>query len=168
MTNLQIYLDNLFFYSLTILTILITSYRIRAEFQESLEQLVEMGYNVAATPGTAEYYNQQLTEDGKSHKFHLTTLLKPGDVAAAAASSNGSTSDANDDMAVVSSSSSSLSTDSVVTGSDRSVIKWIESKTIDLVINIPEGTTRRDEVSSGYLIRRAAVDYGVGLLTNIK
>ncbi len=118
--------------------------------------MIQMGYNVAATPGTADYYNKQLLMegvDGSSRKFHLTTLLKPGDVAAVA----------DEAMAVA-----SPSTDAVVTGSDRSVIKWIESKTIDLVINIPEGTTRRDEVSSGYLIRRAAVDYGVGLLTNIK
>ena len=52
--------------------------------------------------------------------------------------------------------------------SDDSVLKWIKNKSIDLVINIPEGTTRNDEVSAGYLMRRAAVDYGVSLLTNIK
>jgi carbamoyl-phosphate synthase/aspartate carbamoyltransferase len=50
----------------------------------------------------------------------------------------------------------------------ESVLKWIKDKTIDLVINIPEGTTRSDEVSAGYLMRRAAVDYGTSLLTNIK
>jgi carbamoyl-phosphate synthase/aspartate carbamoyltransferase len=51
---------------------------------------------------------------------------------------------------------------------DESVLKWIKDKSIDLVINIPEGTTRSDEVSAGYLMRRAAVDYGTSLLTNIK
>jgi len=50
----------------------------------------------------------------------------------------------------------------------ESVLKWIKDKSIDLVINIPEGTTRSDEVSAGYLMRRAAVDYGTSLLTNIK
>ena len=48
------------------------------------------------------------------------------------------------------------------------VIDWIRKRTIDLVINIPEGSTRRDEVSAGYLMRRAAVDFGTSLLTNIK
>lgn len=47
-------------------------------------------------------------------------------------------------------------------------ISWIRNKKIDLVINIPEGTVRKDEVSAGYLIRRAAVDFGVSLLTNLK
>ena len=124
-----------------------------------------MGYNVAGTPGTAEFYNQQ--------GFKLTTLLKPCDqsliapapVAAAvvpATTARGKKSS--------SSSAAAAPTAAVVSNSaaDRSVIKWIESKVVDLVINIPEGTTRRDEVTSGYLIRRAAVDFGVGLLTNIK
>ena len=52
--------------------------------------------------------------------------------------------------------------------SDLSVIRWIKEKHIDMVINIPEGTSRRDEVTSGYKIRRTAVDFGVSLLTNIK
>ena len=74
---------------------------------------------------------------------------------------------------------------------DSSVVNWIKEKKIDLVINIPEGffapsptksfsyllylifflfpgSTRRDEVTSGYLIRRTAVDFGCSLLTNIK
>ena len=46
--------------------------KIRAEFQESLELLLSMGYNIAGTPGTAEYYTQL--------GFKLTTLLKPNDV----------------------------------------------------------------------------------------
>lgn len=45
---------------------------------------------------------------------------------------------------------------------------WIKERKIDLVINIPEGSTRGDEVTSGYLMRRAAVDFGTSLLTNIK
>jgi carbamoyl-phosphate synthase large subunit len=48
------------------------------------------------------------------------------------------------------------------------VLKWISNRKIDLVINIPEGTTRRDEVTAGYLMRRAATDFGISLLTNIK
>ena len=37
-----------------------------------------------------------------------------------------------------------------------------------MVINISDGTTRRDEISAGYLVRRAAVDFGIGLITNVK
>lgn len=105
-----------------------------------------MGYNIAATPGTAEYYT--------NHGLKLTSLLKPGDVPIAALVENGNAANGHHHP--------------IIHGEDRSAIKWIESRVVDLVINIPEGTTRRDEVTSGYLIRRAAVDFGVGLLTNIK
>jgi hypothetical protein len=44
---------------------------------------------------------------------------------------------------------------------------YLSSGKIDLVINIPEGG-HKSELSDGYVIRRTAVDFGVGLLTNIK
>ena len=104
----------------------------RSEFQDSMLQLQEMGYQIAATPGTADYY--------KSRGLHsLVTLTKPTD----------------------------NETDQADTNS-LSLLSWIKERKIDLVINIPEGTTRRDEVTSGYLMRRAAVDFGISLLTNIK
>ena len=58
--------------------------------------------------------------------------------------------------------------DEVHSGEPLSVLTWIRDKRIDLVINISEGTTRSDEVTAGYLIRRTAVDFGTSLLTNIK
>ena len=51
---------------------------------------------------------------------------------------------------------------------DTSVDSWIRSRKIDLVINVPEGTSAKDEVTAGYLMRRAAVDLGISLLTNMK
>ncbi|KUF98785.1 URA2 protein [Phytophthora nicotianae] len=48
-----------------------------------------------------------------------------------------------------------------------SVIDYISSGKIELVINVPEGTNR-EELTSGYKIRRAAVDFGVSLINNIK
>jgi carbamoyl-phosphate synthase large subunit/carbamoyl-phosphate synthase small subunit len=48
-----------------------------------------------------------------------------------------------------------------------STIEYISSGKIDLVINVPDGSSR-DEVSNGYLIRRAAVDFGVSLINNVK
>jgi len=44
----------------------------------------------------------------------------------------------------------------------------IKNGKIDLVINVSEGATRREEVTSGYMIRRAVVDFGVSLITDVK
>lgn len=44
----------------------------------------------------------------------------------------------------------------------------IKAGNIDLVINISDGTIRKDEITSGYLIRRASVDFGSSLVTNVK
>lgn len=101
----------------------------RNEFMEALDMLRQLGFQLVATPGTAEYYrNRGFSE--------IISLEKPGE--------------ANEDPGA------------------NTVLNWIHSKKIDLVINIPEGTTRHDEVTAGYLMRRAAVDFGVSLLTNIK
>jgi len=47
------------------------------------------------------------------------------------------------------------------------VLEFLESGRIDLVINVPRSFERRD-LSSGYLIRRKSVDFGVSLFTNIQ
>lgn len=104
----------------------------RLEFMESMQKLYEMGYSLAGTPGTAEYY----TTRGLS----VVALEKPK---AADAAEDGKPGKMN-------------------------ALTWIREKQVDLTINIPEGTTRRDEISSGYLMRRAAVDFGCGLITNMK
>merc|ERR1719384_352858 len=44
----------------------------------------------------------------------------------------------------------------------------IKEGDVELVINVSEGTTRKDEITSGYFIRRAAVDFGASLVTNNK
>jgi len=44
----------------------------------------------------------------------------------------------------------------------------IKNGNIDLVINVSEDATRRDEVTAGYMIRRATVDFGVSLVTDLK
>lgn len=111
----------------------------RAEFLESLAQLLEMGFSVAATPGTASYYsNHNIT--------NLTILRKP-----------------TDEIGV---DGQPLS--EIYENASGEVLEWIREGKIDLVINIPEGTTRKDEVTSGYLMRRTAVDFGISLLTNTK
>jgi len=49
-----------------------------------------------------------------------------------------------------------------------SALDAIKEGGVELVINISEGTTRREEITAGYLVRRAAVDFGIGLITNVK
>jgi hypothetical protein len=52
--------------------------------------------------------------------------------------------------------------------SPDSAVQHIQSGSIDLVINITDSTVRRVEITQGYLIRRATVDFGVSLVTNVK
>merc|ERR1711971_608732 len=49
-----------------------------------------------------------------------------------------------------------------------SALQEIKDGRIKLVVNISEGTNRKDEISSGYIIRRAAVDFGASLVVNLK
>jgi carbamoyl-phosphate synthase/aspartate carbamoyltransferase len=118
----------------------------RHEFMDAMVKLQEMGYPLAGTPGTAEFYS--------SRGVTVKALEKPRAYLVT-----------DDDC------------DSSGTGDDKgkeqphgemSALKWIRSKMVDLVINIPEGSTRRDEITAGYLMRRAAVDFGCGLITNMK
>ena len=52
-------------------------------------------------------------------------------------------------------------------GKSPSVIEFITSKQLDLVINDPE-VGDKDATTDGYLMRRAAVDFGTSLITNSK
>ena len=54
-----------------------------------------------------------------------------------------------------------------VPGGPPSVIEYLRAGKLDLVLNDAEAGDR-DSVTDGYLIRRAAVDYGVSLITNVK
>ena len=109
--------------------------KMRAEFLDSIIQLVSLGYQLCGTPGTADYYN--------SHGVNIKSLSKP-------------------------STETVIDPGTIRVGDDDTVLSWIYDKRVDLVINIPEGSSKRDEISSGYLMRRAAVDFGTSLLTNIK
>lgn len=51
---------------------------------------------------------------------------------------------------------------------EGTALQVIKEKAVDLVINVSEGTTRKDEITSGYIIRRAVVDFGVSLITDVK
>jgi MGS-like domain len=107
----------------------IASEKFRAEFAESVEIFVKLGYKLYATPGTAAYYEEH--HDIKT----IIVVQKP----------------------------SSESDDA-----EGTAIHAVKQGIIDLAINVSEGTTRKDEITSGYLIRRAVVDFGVSLITDLK
>jgi carbamoyl-phosphate synthase/aspartate carbamoyltransferase len=44
----------------------------------------------------------------------------------------------------------------------------VRSENMDLIINISDGTEVKGDITPGYLLRRAAVDFGVSLITNVK
>lgn len=50
---------------------------------------------------------------------------------------------------------------------ERNVRDMLSRKLFDLVINIPKNTTKR-ELSNDYIIRRAAIDYNIPLITNAR
>ncbi|GMH57248.1 hypothetical protein TrRE_jg2940 [Triparma retinervis] len=47
-------------------------------------------------------------------------------------------------------------------------LKMIKDGFIDMTINVPEGTDRKDEITAGYILRRASVDFGSSLISNVK
>jgi len=51
------------------------------------------------------------------------------------------------------------------TGPERSALEMIQNKEIDMVVNIPKNLTK-GELSNGYKIRRAAIDFNIPLITN--
>jgi carbamoyl-phosphate synthase large subunit len=50
-------------------------------------------------------------------------------------------------------------------GKGTNAIDLIKSKSVDLVINIPKNF-QEEELTNDYLVRRAAVDYKIPLVTN--
>jgi carbamoyl-phosphate synthase large subunit len=47
------------------------------------------------------------------------------------------------------------------------VLEYLQSRSIDLVINIPKSSAE-EELTNDYLIRRKAADFGIPLITNIQ
>jgi len=56
----------------------------------------------------------------------------------------------------------------LVNKTTSSALQAIKENKVDLLINISEGTNMRDEITAGYVMRRAAVDFGCSLITNVK
>jgi carbamoyl-phosphate synthase/aspartate carbamoyltransferase len=100
----------------------------RREFLPAAKLLLEMGYKVLATPGTAEFLN--------ANNCPCTVLHKPA------------------------------------SGQEPSAAQQISDGQVQLVINIADNDTTPDPgaggLTDGYIMRRAAVDFGVSLMVNIK
>jgi carbamoyl-phosphate synthase large subunit len=54
-----------------------------------------------------------------------------------------------------------------LTSKYRPVIEMIQNKELDLVINIPKNFSHK-ELTNGYYVRRAAVDFNIPLITNAR
>jgi hypothetical protein len=147
--------------------------RMRAEFLPCLQQLLDMGYQVAATPGTAAYFTSSVG-GGVDPKL-ITVLEKPTEGSQAHPDSvcgadiyvpSDQTSPAS--VTVADEGFGSLLSIDVDSQKAQYALDWLRTRRVDLLINIPEGSLRKDEVTAGYQMRRAAVDFGCSLLTNIK
>lgn len=53
-------------------------------------------------------------------------------------------------------------------GIQKSSLKEIRDGNIGMLINISDGTSQSGEITGGYTMRRAAVDFSVSLITNVK
>ena len=100
------------------------------EFLNAARILITLGYELAATPGTAKFYREK-------GLIQVWELRKP-----------------------------EFEEDDVLGGA----LKEIKEGRIEMVINIAaeEGANRREDITAGYILRRAAVDFGASLITNVK
>lgn len=144
----------------------------RSEFLPALERLFRMGFQVLATPGTTQYFlahaNQPITGN-------LRCISKPSTRSAYVQITGHSTKLVQDQF----SRGERLSVMPMeyshciqnMNGDDENeadALFWIKGRRVALVVNIAEGTHQAEELTAGYLMRRAAVDFGVPLITNIK
>lgn len=111
-----------------------------SEFYESICTLAKMGYKLAATPGTAEYFIRR-----SEGALNIKILSKKND----------------DDSSLNTTDSNEIEIE------NDKVLDYIRQKKISLLINVSDGGAKK-EVSFGYLMRRAAVDFGTSILTNLK
>ncbi|GJD08855.1 Protein PYR1-3, partial [Galdieria sulphuraria] len=107
-------------------------YKEKLEFLSCANKLVEMGFHLFSTPGTAEFLSE--------HGIPSTVVIWPK----------------NEEYA---------------RDVERNILEVMKEKAIDLFINLPSNNQYRrlaSFLSPGYLSRRAAVDFSVPLITNVK
>ncbi|GJQ12340.1 hypothetical protein GpartN1_g4131.t1 [Galdieria partita] len=107
-------------------------YKEKLEFLSCAKKLVEMGFHLFSTPGTAEFLSE--------HGIPSTVVIWPK----------------NEEYA---------------RDVEKNILEVMKEKAIDLFINLPSNNQYRrlaSFLSPGYLSRRAAVDFSVPLITNVK
>ena len=155
----------------------------RVEFHKSMVTLSEMGYHLYGTPGTCAYYKAASDLLGGSAADKSDALPgKCGYGVVKIAPVEGAP-EAPADVAMEEppptngSGSAGLPprppsrSGHVGASWAPAVVEMIRQGKVDLVINIPaEGSKALadESVTDGYALRRAAVDFGVGLITNVK
>jgi carbamoyl-phosphate synthase/aspartate carbamoyltransferase/dihydroorotase len=135
----------------------IGSFKDKTNLLSSVKILEELGFNLYASRGTADFYSE--------HSFKVETVDWCYEDGNAFYDAN---SKANLQQKAAELEEGFLST----AISQRTVADYLMSKHFDLVINIPmksSGTLRASSfMTQGYKTRRIAVDYSVPLITNVK
>ena len=111
----------------------------KASFTESVKILHRLGFIIYATVGSADFFNENCDFYPQGADERGSRKLAP----------------------VI-----SLQKPSSKRGNDPNVLDYISSRKIDFVVTVP--STSQGAITDGYRIRRAAVDFGVSLITNLK
>lgn len=115
----------------------------KRELYASVKQLYDLGYNLFASKGTADFYMSESQEFEKIGKIgKITPIEWPfPEIGEEEATNNQVT----------------------------SIAKYLQDKEFELVINLPSRTTGSHRPSThGYRIRRFAVEFSIPLLTDVK
>ena len=121
----------------------------KLDFLPAARALQRLGYKLLGTRRTAEFFSQ--------HGVAVARVAKPSEDEAGAGDAAQQLENSAGDTAAVAGGS----------GRVPSVIEAIRSGAVGLVVNVPS-SDEAVEVTDGYRIRRAAVDFGVPLVTNVK
>ncbi len=124
------------------------SYKDKLNLLGSVRILEELGFNLYASRGTADFYSE--------HSIKVEAVDWCYEDGQPFGSASTTTSSTNAEMEIA----------------QRTVADYLMSKHFDLVINIPmksSGTMRASSfITQGYKTRRIAVEYSVPLITNVK
>lgn len=135
----------------------IGSYKDKNVLLSSVKTLEQLGFNLYASRGTADFYSE--------HSIKIETIdWCYGEGASTHIGNNGNGSNGNGNH--------NEETDLLTGANQRTMADYLMSKHFDLVINIPMKSSSTFRASSfmtqGYRTRRMAIDYSAPLITNVK
>jgi carbamoyl-phosphate synthase/aspartate carbamoyltransferase/dihydroorotase len=135
----------------------IGSYKDKLVLLSSVKTLEQMGFNLYASRGTADFYSE--------HNIKIETVDwcyedREGPQQPQNGNNNGNN------------GKSMFDSDDLLANNQRTVADYLMSKHFDLVVNVPmksSGTMRASSfMTQGYRTRRMAIDYSAPLVTNVK